>query len=295
MFLFRSNKETPVATDTQKVFPEAIHNALVELHKHKTAHNQKYIRTHRDLEELRNRLTGIAIDEIAGHLENNEENYAVCRQAIIKLLSSNMQQTLNYARWNMTETEANNVSLGKIHKLCASLIPEAFLDVLFMVRARPLFKVVHITNAINPDTGEVTQSRTVKITPRNFQKIDFYLRNVDEKIKKILESDQRLQTLKEEIEIQKDFSKMDIDKYPKALQPIVSQAKTLYNDFLCETLDQAQYKEFKQLVVNVYEILDKKLGNTLTKFITHIEKMQELIEYGRKLTEKNNDHRLNNR
>jgi uncharacterized protein YqgQ len=288
MFLFRGNKEVPAATSKVKATPAEIHAELVALHKHKTANNQKYIRAHRDLEELRNNLTGNAIDEIAGHLENNEENYALCRQEIRKLLSTNMQQTHNYASWHMTVREASNVSLGKIHKLCISLMPEAFLDVLFMMRARPLSKVIRIKNEINPDTGEVTQSRTVTITPRILQKIDFYLKSVDEDIKKILGKDQRLQTLQEEVEIQKIFSRMEVEKYPESLQPLISQAKTLYNDFLCDNLDQTQYKEFKQLVVNVYQLLDKKLEITLTKFITHMEKMQELLEYGRGLTEKQN-------
>jgi hypothetical protein len=85
----------------RKITPQEIHDALTKLHQHKAAHNLQNVRRHRDLEELRNGALERTLNKISEHLENTDENYQCCRQAIIQLLAHNLQQTNNYARWFM--------------------------------------------------------------------------------------------------------------------------------------------------------------------------------------------------
>jgi hypothetical protein len=266
----------------RKMTPQEIHDALTKLHQHKAAHNLQNVRRHRDLEELRNGALERTLNKISEHLENTDENYQCCRQAIIQLLAHNLQQTNNYARWFMNGKTAADISLGKIHRLCVNIMPDALVDVLVMIRARRLSKVVRITNEIDPETKEEIQSQTVTMGKRDLTLMDACLKDIDKPASKIVDTDQRIKTLRDEIEMEKYFSKLNISKCSHHLQQLLTEAKALHTNFMSDNLNPEQYAEFKQLVVNTALAIqgEGKDGQQLIKFITHMEKMQELIEHG---------------
>jgi hypothetical protein len=155
-----------------------------------------------------------------------------------------------------------------------------------MMRSTRITKVIEIKNITNPDTGEVTQNKTVRFRSRNLKKLDICLKGIDTLAKKIICADLRIKTLREEIEIEKNFKMPIFNKYSILEKTLLVAAQTLYHDILEDKLDVTQYSTFKNQVVDssFQQNFNIDVREKLVRFISHMEKMRELIEYGTALS-----------
>ena len=281
MFFDHSKKTTADAT-ASKPTPAEMYAALNQLHQHKAEQNTNLIRTNRDLEEVRNNLLGITLEKLAPRLEDKADNEAFFRQEITQLLMQNIQQTKNYSRWMKND---KSLTLGKLHRLCVSLMPEALVDALVIMRSRPLLKIKQVTHAVDPETSKVSLSVTLRINPRDMTEVAHCLKGLDAPTTKILLADPRIITLAEEEKMEKYVVKHEPKKAPTAIKELYSQAKNLYTDFLAEKMDTTQYEEFKKQVKTLALSPDDEAGKNLTEMINHIEKIQKIVADGRALTE----------
>jgi hypothetical protein len=118
----------------KRATPKQLSAALNELYEHKLKKNMGMFRTKKALENPRNNLLANTAELIQNRLEDTEENYIFCKNQIAKLIGDNLQLTM---LWLIKEKKNNKdlgKLLGKLHRNCIELMPEALVELLWMKR-----------------------------------------------------------------------------------------------------------------------------------------------------------------
>jgi hypothetical protein len=131
-----ANKAEVSVDVAAKKSPQEIYAALDALHTDKASKNSNLFRRNRDLEVRRNYFLQDALVQMKDKVEDTEENYNNCKDAIIKLLRTDINCTTKWLSDKKMQLEGGK-DLGKIYRSCIALMPEAFIELLWRQQLQP--------------------------------------------------------------------------------------------------------------------------------------------------------------
>jgi len=263
----------------QKAVPKDILSALEELYQHQKS--RLFIR-HRELEQLRNNLLQLTIHSIQSRLLHHPDDYRYCKTSITRLICNIIMQTKNYSRMYKY---AQVLPFGDILKVCATILPNAFIDAILIIQSIPATRIVRITHHKIPLSDEIEAKQTITIKPRYRIPLDDVLYGIEETQKKLILMSPYLKLLVEENELEKGFLNLKTHHLSKHSQALLASAKELHIYLLNQMWDLEKIQEFKKQTIHLAVNLEAETILRLQAFLIYLDNMSEQLERGRILND----------
>lgn len=210
---------SPRPAKSEHPAPQDIYNALFDLYKHKEKYEKGFFTKfiHKDItneiEEARNIKLREVLRDIKTQLltmpnntiivpssskkdekqlgitqiPNNDDAYNIIKNNLVKLIATNINQTINLATHGHRSTEEietikKNIKLGKLHEHCIRLCPDAYIEFQwknFIQNTSPQYtfsheKLMAITDA---KTKKLIESHPLFLALVNINKLDEQIEN----------------------------------------------------------------------------------------------------------------------